>query len=237
MKKVAVVVFALVLLLTTLMFAPAFAAKPTVVEDIWFVGARKVAQNFGDKNTGVTGGIVPDRVWSTDDGKILHNMGTVIYWNIMRSPATAGTVQIGSMETLSNFVFDTVAGKGTVNMKVKITLIDAGLFADNTPKNPYGVGTLEGTLIAEVTTVNPYLDTSFGQIPGYGTGFIVTTHGTGAFEHAKLTADLDMTAVPFALPSPPSPAGRIYFQEFIFFGTHRDYLDNEGVLTYHNPGK
>jgi hypothetical protein len=121
-------------------------------------------------------------------------------------------------------------------MKVKITLIDAGLFPDNTPKNPYGVGTLEGTLIAEVTTINQYLDGSFGQIPGNGEGFVVTTHGTGAFENAKLTADLDLRATPFPLPSPPSPPGRIFYYEFIFFGTHRDYLDNEGVLTYHNSG-
>ena len=228
MKKVAVAVFTLALLLLTLMFAPVFATKPTVVEDVWFVAARKVSQNYG--TYAPTGGIVPDKVWSTDDGKILHNMGTVIYWNIMRSPAQAGTIQIGVMTSESNFVFDTVAGRGTVNMKITITLTEV-----DTLKNPYGVGTLEGTLIAEVTTVNPYLDASFGQIPGDGTGFVVTTHGTGAFENAKLKADLDMRATPFVLP--PSPPGRIWYHEFIFFGTHRDYLDNEGVLTYHNPGK
>jgi hypothetical protein len=230
MKKVAVTVFTLALLLLTLTFAPVFAAKPTVVEDVWFVAARKLSQNYG--TYAPTGGIVPDRVWSSHDGRILYNMGTVIYWNIMRSPATAGSIQIGLMTTKSNFVFDTVEGKGLVIMKLTITLTEA-----DTVKNPYGVGTLEGSLIAKVTTVNPYLDASFGQIPGNGEGFIVTTHGTGAFEHAKLKADLDMRATPFPLPSPPNPAGLIWGHEFIFFGTHRDYLDNEGILTYHNPGK
>jgi hypothetical protein len=216
---------AAMLFLALMVIAPVEAAKPTVVdEDVWFVAARRVS------GLGYTpiGGIVPDRVWSSDDGKILHNMGTVINWNIMRSPLTAGTVQIGLMTTVSNFVFDTVTGKGTVNMKVTITLYDAGLFPDNTPKNPYGVGTLEGTLIAEVTTLNQYLPTGFGQIPGYATGFVVTTHGTGAFENAKLMADIDMTSTLF---------NGIYGYEFIFFGTHRDYTDNTGVLTYHNPGK
>jgi len=208
------------LFLALMVIAPVEAAKPTVVdEDVWFVAARHVS---GPSGYTPAGGIVPGRVWASGDGKILHNVGTVINWNVMRSPTTAGTVQIGSMTTESNFVFDTDAGKGTVNMKVTITLTEA-----DTLKNPYGVGTLEGTLIAKVTTVNPYLAAAFGQIPGYATGSVVTTHGTNAFENAKLTADIDMTASLF---------GGTLGYEFIFFGTHRDYLDNEGILAYHNPG-
>ncbi len=225
MKK-AVLVFAIALMAVAMLTTPIFAAAPTVVdEDVWFVAARKVGQSYGTYTP--AGGIVPDRVWSTEDGKILHNMGTVVNWDIMRSPATAGTIKIGVMTTESNFVFDTVTGRGTVNMKVTITLTET-----DQVKNPYGVGTLEGTLIAEVTTVNPYLDASFGQIPGFATGSVVTTHGTGAFANAKLTAELDMEANPFTV----APGAKWYY-EFIFFGTHRDHLDNEGVLTYHNPGK
>ena len=232
MKK-AVLVLAVALFAIAMLAVPVFAAKPTVVdEDVWFVASRKVAQNYGTYTP--TGGIVPDRVWSTEDGKILHNMGTVINWDLARSPpGQPGTVPIGSMTTESNFVFNTETGKGTINMKVTISLTQT-----DPTKNPYGVGTLEGTLIADVTTVNPRLNASFGQIPGTAEGFVVTTHGTGAFEDAKLTADLDMRSSPFTLPVPPAPVpGLIWYFEYIFFGTHINYPENEGVLTYHNPGK
>lgn len=190
------------------MVAPAFAAKPTVVEDVWFVIAIGISPNY----------VTPGKVWWTGGDTVLHNHGTILDALIARSPTTAGSIFIGTARFEMNFDFDTAAGKGTTVMKVTFDFTDSDLV-----RNPYGVGTLEGILVAEVTTLNQFDST----LPGVATGFVVATHGTEAFENAKLKADLDMKSALF---------GGVLPFEFIYFGTHRDYLDNEGVLTYHNPG-
>ena len=82
--------------------------------------------------------------------------------------------------------------------------------------NPYGVGTLEGTMVIDVT--------SLGAVPspGDGTGFVVATHGTGAFEKAKLTADVVMEAI----AGGPMPG------KYIYFGTHWN-VNGLGTIVYH----
>jgi len=201
-KKGLILGFMLVVVLTIAAVSPVFAAKPTVNDDVWFVAAvLGPATEMG-------------KTWWTGGDTILHIKGRVRDWGVFRSPPESppGTIMIGSMTTLiESFSFNTKTSKGRLIMKVTIDLTETDL-----ELNPYGVGTLEGTMVFEVT--------SLAQVapgPGDAIGFVVATHGTGTFENAKLTADLLMESY-----APPTPG------KFIFFGTHWN-VNGLGTIVYH----
>jgi hypothetical protein len=72
-------------------------------------------------------------------------------------------------------------------------------------------------MVMKVTGLHPVMES-----PGYGNGFVVAMHGTGAFEKAKLTADVLMEPA-IGTPMPG---------KFIFFGTHWN-VNGIGTIVYH----
>ncbi len=225
MKKIAVATtLGLAVVFLSAILSPTFAAAPTVVNDVWFVVPVFVSSSNPSL---VPVSFTPDKVWASDDGTVLHSRSTTISTYVSRSPpgTPAGSVRIGSITGVSDFVFDTVTGTGTLNMKITISLTST-----DPTKNPYGVGTLEGTLIAKVTSLNPYVSASVCPLPGDAQGQIVATHGTGAFENAKLVADVTMT------PGTVTQSGLTLGIEYMFVGHHANHLYNEGTLTFHHPG-
>jgi hypothetical protein len=226
-EKVRKVILTLVLMagLLCTVAAHTFAAAPTIVEDVWFV----IPVYTSSTNTAaVPLSFTADKVWSSGDGTVLHSRSTSISTYVARSPpGAAGTVRIGTVTAVSDFVFNTESEKGTLNMKLTIVLTTSNNV--NYP-NPYGVGTLEGTLVAEVTSLNPYVSADVCPLPGDAQGFFVATHGTGAFEKAKLDADVTMSFGTVV-------AGSITIGiEYMFFGHHINHLYNEGTLSFHNQG-
>jgi hypothetical protein len=226
MKKFMIVTMVLVAVFLSAMIAPTFAAAPKVLDEAWFVIPMFVS------STGSTPlpSFIPDRVWTSDGGTVLHSMGTSISTYIARSPPGApGTVRIGTMTATSNFVFDTITQSGTLNMKISITLTDA---SNKDFPQPYGTGTFEGTLVAEITSLSPYATAVTGPLPGNGQGYFVATHGTGDFANAKLEGDV--TLEPGTAQVTKGPFITI---EYIFFGHHINHDYNDGSITFHNPGK
>lgn len=193
---------AVTLLAIAMLVSPAMAQKPTEVSGVWFVWSLATGATTGN-----------DVNW-TGDGTIMHNEATY-EWNLMRSPTTSGTVKIGTVQTHSNLMFNTLTGEGKVLIKATLTFTET----DKT-KNPYGVGTLECTAVAKITSMNPKYPLVFGN----GEGFIVSNTGTGDFVNAKLTADLVMGYVP-ALPAPTQTEG-------VFFGVH-SRVNGEGTFVFH----
>jgi hypothetical protein len=225
MKKMMVVTIALVAVFLFAMIAPTFAAAPTVIEDAWFV----IPMFVSSTSSTPLPSFVPNRVWTSDDGTVLHSLGTSVSTYIARSPpGSPGTVRIGTMTATSNFVFDTETQTGTLNMKISITLTAA---SNPAYPQPYGLGTLEGTLVAEITSLNPFATTITGPLPGNGQGYFVATHGTGDFANAKLEGDVTLE------PGTFSDSTRVIRIEYIFFGHHINHLFNDGLITYHHPGK
>ncbi len=191
---------AVTLLAISLFASPALAVKPAEISGVWFVWGLATGATTGN-----------DVTW-TGDGTILHNVATYT-WNLMRSPV-AGTVQIGTVETQSNLIFNTLTSEGNVLIKATLTFTET-----DKAKNPYGTGTIECTAVAEITSMNPKYPYVFGN----GEGFIVGTTGTGDFANAKLTADLVMGYI---------PATGTVATEGIFFGTH-SRVNGEGTIVYH----
>jgi hypothetical protein len=192
---------AVAILAVSMLASPVMAAKPTEITGVWFVWSLATGATTGN-----------DVTW-TGDGTILHNEA-IYTWNLMRSPI-AGTVQIGTVTTHSNLMYNTITGEGNVLIKATLTFTQT----DKT-KNPYGVGTLECTAVAKITSMNPKYQYVFGN----GEGFIVGTTGTGDFANAKLTADLVMGYIP-KIPAPTQTEG-------IFFGVH-ERVNGEGTIVYH----
>lgn len=227
MKKMMIITFVLVAAFLSAMIVPTFAAAPTVIDDAWFV-----IPIFVKHPTASVVSIDPDKVWMSDDGTVLHSRNTQISTYIAHSPSgvTAGTVRWGTVTAVSNFVFDTVSNKGTYTIKITLTLTDSfGTNGAGYP-NTYGIGTLEGTLVAEVTSLNPYVDISLNcPMPGDGQGYFIATHGTGAFANAKLSADVTLE------PGTAGVGGAIGI-EYLFIGHHHTHLYNDGAITIHNPG-
>jgi hypothetical protein len=230
MKKIAILTIFLMVVFMSAMIAPTYAAAPTTIEDVWFV----IPVFVSSTPSGGPITFTADKVWTSDDGTVLHSRSTTIATYIARSPQGApGTVRIGTTTAVSDFVFDTVSSTGTLNMKITITLATS---TNPQYPNPYGIGTLEGTLTAEVTSLNPYVPVDVCPLPGNGQGYLVATHGTGAFENAKLTADVTLSpGIANTLATPTSPA-RTLFIEYLFVGHHTTHLYNDGTLTLHHPG-
>lgn len=183
--------------------SPVMGAEPTEITGVWFVWSLAGGATTGN-----------DFKW-TGDGTILHNEATYT-WNLMCSPTTSGTVQIGTVTTHSNLMYNTVTGEGNVLIKATLTFVEA-----DKVKNPYGVGTLECTAVAKITEMNP--KTNWQYVFGKGEGFIVSNTGTDDFANAKLTADLVMGYI---------PATGTVGTEGIFFGVHAR-VNGEGTIVYH----
>ena len=195
----------MVLFLAVMLVGPVNASKPTIVnENVWFVWSL---------TSGATTG---NNVFWTGDGTILHNDATY-GWNIMRSTGAPGSTPIGTAVSNVKFMFDTNIGEGNAIIKATMTFTET-----DKVKNPYGIGAIECTAVAKLTSLN----SKYTLIPGDGEGFIVGTQGTGDFENAKLTADLVLGPIPATGPTAT---------EGIFFGTHAR-VNGAGSIVYHNPG-
>ena len=176
------------MLLLVLMFAaPVNAADQNVNSDVWFVL--------------VVAAIPVDSPSWTEGGIVLHNTANVT-WNIMRSPVTAGTVQIGTAKSQTTIEFNNASNRGFAVEKFMLNFTDT-----NSTRNPYGVGTLEAVAAENLIA----LHTVFTRLSGNGTGTLIATQGTGDFANAMLTGDLVMN---------PLPAGPGIITEALFFGTH-----------------
>jgi len=235
MKKMMIKTVVLVATFLFAMITPAFAAAPTSIDDAWFVVPIFV-KSPGSPAPAVS--ITPDKVWTSDDGTVLHCRNTQISTYIAHTPndVPSGTIRWGTMTAVSNFVFDTATNTGTLTMKITLTLTAATSSkpndypAANYP-NTYGLGTLEGTLVAEVSSLNPYVSSSLNcPMPGNGQGHFIATFGTGAFANAKLSADV-------TLETGTAGAGGAIGIEYLFIGHHANHLYNDGSITYHNPGQ
>ena len=121
MKKMMIVTVVLVAAFLSALVAPTFAAAPTVIEDAWFVIPIFV-KSPGSPAPPVS--ITPDKVWTSDDGTVLHSRNTQISTYLAHTPANvpAGTIWWGSVTAVSNFVFDTLTNTGTYTMKITLTL-------------------------------------------------------------------------------------------------------------------
>ena len=233
MKKIIIVTLGLFAVFLTAMIAPTLATKPTVTNDVWMV-----IPMFVNHPTASAISIHPDKVWTSDDGTVLHSRNTQISTYIAHTPpgVPAGTIRWGTMTAVSDFVFDTIVNTGTYTMKITLTLTAATTTnpttypAANYP-NTYGIGTLEGTIVAQVTSLNPYVNPTLTcPMPGNGQGQFIATHGTGAFENAKLKAD-----VTFETQEIIQGTNHIGI-EYLFIGHHANHLYNDGTLTYHQSG-
>jgi hypothetical protein len=223
MKKIAILTISLMVVFLCAMIAPTYAAAPTTTEGVWFV----IPVFVSSTPSGGPVTFTADKVWTSDDGTVLHSITTLATYIARSPPGAAGSVRIGTTTAVSNFVFDTVSQTGSLNMKITVTLTDS-----NVPQypNPYGVGTLEGTFTADVTSLNPYVSADVCPLPGNAQGVFVATHGTGAFENAKLKADVTMS------PGTAIAGSRTLNLEYLFVGHHINHLYNEGTLTFHHPG-
>ena len=234
MKKTMILTIALVAAFLFAMIAPTFAAKPTTINDAWMVIPIFV-KNTANPSLET---VVPDKVWTSDDGTVLHARNTQIETYIAHTPpgVPPGTIRWGYMIAVSDFVFDTTTSTGTYTMKITLTLTattttDPTHYPAANYPNTYGIGTLEGTLVADITSLNPYVDPALNcPMPGNGQGYFVATHGTGAFENAKLSADVTLSTQ--EITQGPVKIGI----EYLFVGHHATHLYNDGTLTFHQSG-
>jgi hypothetical protein len=203
-KKIMVSVSIVALLAASLFaIAPVNAADPTINSDTWFVltltGASGAVKNFTSTTTHVEVNIT---------------------WNVMRSPGVAGTVQIGTANSRMVFDFNNATNQGFVTYQMSMNLTET-----NSTKNPYGVGILNVTATADVTSIGTL---AFGvrDNPADGKGILVSTSGTGAFATAKLYGDLVLA------PLFVGPLTANGYTEALFFGTHAR-VNGAGVLVYY----
>lgn len=176
MKRVAVVVLVLALSMLFAAVVPAMAAKPTVVPCAFTASAINLLD--------------PGKVWWTGDDTILHVRGIALSYGLFMGP----TLQIGRVEIITDFNFNTETGEGNTVRTWCMTFIEPLNYPQGTPANvpnPYGIGTLEGKEVGKATSVyalvlpqSPNL-----MMPGDYTGLLVATHGTGDFEKAKLMGE------------------------------------------------
>jgi len=207
-KKVAVVVLALAMLMTFAAVAPAMAVKPSVV-DCCFRAATKADLDYGE-------------FWWTGGDTILHVRGLTKLMSLFYGP----TLKIGEAIISTDYDFNTKTGKGNFVRTWEMTFFEPVIFPSMKPAgipNPYGIGTLEGKEVGEATRI-------FFQIPG-GTGLsladftgkLVATHGTGDFEKAKLMADT------LGFPLPPPPMKPL----FVAIDVGGTLAEPTGELTFH----
>jgi hypothetical protein len=194
------------LLLSLGAIMPASAAGTTTNSDTWFVLAIAGASGSVENFTSTT-----------------EHTEVNITWSIMRSPQTAGTVQIGTAKSRMVSDFNNATNTGQAEFKMTLNFTDT-----NTARNPYGVGTFNVTTTVNVTAMG---NSTYGNlhIPADGKGTLVSTSGTGAFSPAKLYGDVVMAPIP--VPVSLIPNG---WAQGIFFGTH-SRVKGTGVIEYYYP--
>ncbi len=205
-RKVAVsVVITAILFLSMTAIVPVSAADPSVNADTWFVLTLQsgVGKNVTYPGNGVT------------------HIEANNTWAVMRSPQTAGTVQIGIATSQLVCDFSNVTSTGAASYKFLLNLTET-----NSTKNPYGVGTIGVSATVALTSLGT---PTFGLniYPGNGIGTLTSTTGTGAFASAKLYGDLVMN--PLFVGPLLSANG---YTEALFFGTHAR-VSGTGVLVYY----
>jgi hypothetical protein len=197
------IVIVAILFLSLTAIAPVSAVDPSINADTWFVLT-------------MTGGVgVAKNVTSTSTHLEANHT-----WNLMRSPGTAGTVQIGTVKSQMVADFNNVTNRGVAVFKMTLNFTET-----NSTKNPYGVGILQVTATANLTV---WGSAKYGlpDVPADGTGTLVSTSGTGAFVTASLYGDFVLN--PLAL----APFGGVGFTQAFFFGTHAR-VNGMGVLVYY----
>jgi hypothetical protein len=176
------------------------ATDPTVMNDVWFVGL-------------VTGTQKGEISWVNDT--FGRNMGFTSNYTLYRSPANAGSIVIGNMTTQTYLEINNATGIGTANFTAVLTFSET-----NTTKNPFGVGTLQGSAVQKVTSMFPG---STNPSIGNSTGTLIASQGTGAFTNAVLTIDFISAPFPSVTTGPISS---------MFFGTH-SRVNGTGILTFY----
>jgi hypothetical protein len=206
-QKIIVSASAIAILVFSLMaIIPTNAAADTIVNpDTWFVNTLQT---------------IPYNSSSySNAGTILHEVANYT-WAVMRSPQVAGTVQIGTAKSQMILDFNNVTNLGNMTLLFSMNLTET-----NSTKNPYGVGSIDVTATAVVTSMGTS-KLGLPTVPANGTGTLVSTAGTGAFATAKLYGDFVIN--PLAVGS-LSPNG---YTEALFFGTH-SRVNGNGVLVYY----
>jgi hypothetical protein len=183
-KTLIVAVIALVAVVQMTAIVPCAQASPTVITDTWFVLVRTTATDNPTWNDGV-----------------VHNTYTVD-WNLMRSPSTSGSVQIGTAKSQGTLDFNNITKQGYLKERFTLNFTDS-----NSTRNPYGVGTLEADLSANLVALHPVRTNNYGN----GTGFLLATQGTGAFSNAMIAGNVVLS---------PLQTGPTTITEALFFGTH-----------------
>lgn len=198
------IIVAALLILSLAAMTPAKAAGAYTNSDTWFVLVF------------VRGSGSVDNFTSTSQ----HTEANIT-WNIMRSPTTAGTVQIGTASSRMVSDFNNVTNKGLAAFQMTLNFTDT-----NSTRNPYGVGTINVTATVNVTSIG---NSTYGvlHVPADGRGTLFSTSGTGAFSPAELYGDIVMGTIP--VPVSVSPSG---YTEGIFFGTH-SRVNGTGMLVYY----
>ncbi|HTY74260.1 MAG TPA: hypothetical protein VMD05_01680 [Candidatus Nanoarchaeia archaeon] len=197
-RAISIAIVAL-LLLSSLAILRTNATQPRVINDVWFV--LVAAAGPTSENPSYTNG-----------GTVLHNTANCT-WLLYRSPATAGTVMIGTALSSMTMDFNNVTQQGSATLMLTLNFNET-----NSTKNPYGVGIINAAANVTITSLNPI----WIHVPGNGTGTLTSTSGTGDFRYAVLTGDLVMS--PFA-------AGPTIV-EGLFFGTH-PRVNGVGLLTFY----
>jgi hypothetical protein len=205
MKKNRLYILAITLSVLMLMGIAPFsttnaATDPTVMNDVWFVGL-------------VTGSQKGDISWVNDT--FGRNMGFTANYTLYRSPAGAGTIVIGNMTMQTNLEINNATGIGNANFTAVLTFSET-----NTTKNPFGVGTLQGSAVQKVTSMYPG---NTNPSIGNSTGTLIASQGTGAFANAVLTIDF------LTMPYPSVTSGPT---QAMYFGTHSK-INGTGILTFY----
>lgn len=183
MKKKVVIVLAFALSMMFPMVAPAMACKPEVIP-------------FG-LTAATIHDIADGTFWWTGEGTILHVRGLTKEVAFTAGP-TPYTIVYGLATITTDYVFNTITGKGIYIRTWEITLVTPYyMYKPGNPPtgapNPYGIGTLEGIEVGKATSIIYQLvgDGSFNDA-GLSlvdfTGKLVAAHGTGDFEKATLFA-------------------------------------------------
>jgi hypothetical protein len=144
-----------------------------------------------------------------------RNMGFTANYTLYRSPANAGSIVIGNMTTQTYLEINNATGIGTANFTAVLTFSET-----NTTKNPFGVGTLQGSVVQKVTSMFPG---NTNPSIGNSTGTLIASQGTGAFTNAVLTIDF------LTMPYPSVTTGPT---QMMFFGTHSQ-VKGTGILTFY----
>jgi hypothetical protein len=205
-KKIAVIVLALALVVMFAMVAPAMACKTATKPEVVPFGLT--AAMIHD--------IADGTFWWTGGGTTLHVRGLTKEMAFLVG-AIPNTVNYGFATITTDYVFNTATGKGIYTRTWEMTFVTPYYYyKPGTPPtgnpNPYGIGTLEGIEVGKATSIMYQLkgDGSFNEATlslADFKGILVAAQGTGDFKKAILLADT--LGYPFGPPGMPPVTIRI----------------------------